>query len=169
MHLRSTFVLTTALTLLAVLAAAPEAQAQDAPLPKNSFYVELGGNAVLYSINFDRVVSDPFSLRAGIGFYRLNSSDSDGDITASAIPLTANYLLGRGTSRLELGIGVLLLAGGIDVGDLDESNSTAGPTATFAYRYQKPDGGVFFKGGFTPFLIEGNFFPWFGVSLGYTL
>ncbi len=44
------------------------AQETDTELPKNSLYLELGGNALIYSLNYDRILGDVVSLRAGIGY-----------------------------------------------------------------------------------------------------
>ncbi len=135
---------------------------------KNSLYLELGGNALVYSINYDRVLTDAFSARIGIGFYSLD--DDFGDTASlTGIPITAHYLLGKGNSRLELGAGLVVLTGKADLGGVSTSDATVLGTGVFAYRFQKPDGGVFFKAGFTPLFQGGTFIPWFGISIGYTL
>ncbi len=144
------------------------AQAQDAPLPKNSLYLELGGNALAYSINYDRLLNDDFSVRAGIGFFSTDL-DEGGSSSIAGIPILANYLLGSGNSRLELGAGLLIVTGSFDLAGASESDAAVAGTGTFAYRFQKPEGGVFFKAGFTPIIVGGSFIPWFGVSIGYTL
>lgn len=144
-------------------------QAQEgAPLPKNSLYLELGGNALAYSINYDRIVGDVFSVRAGIGFFSTDL-DEGGSSSIAGIPIMANYLLGSGNSRLELGAGILIVTGSFDVAGASDSGAGVAGTGTFAYRFQKPEGGVFFKAGFTPIIAGGSFIPWFGVSIGYTL
>jgi hypothetical protein len=129
-------------------------------LPQNSLYVEIAGNGLIYSINYDRVFQDRFSARIGIAPY------GSGDI---AVPILANYLLGSGPSRLELGLGVTVMSITFTFIDSDYDLARVIGTASFAYRYQKPDGGIFFKAGFTPLFNDKGFLPWFGASLGYTL
>jgi hypothetical protein len=145
--------------------AGPSAFAQDSdsaerPLPQNSLYVEIAGNGLIYSINYDRVFQDRFSARIGLAPY------GSGDI---AVPILGNYLLGSGPSRLELGLGVTLMSITFTFFDSDYGLDRVIGTANFAYRYQKPDGGIFFKAGFTPLFNGKGFLPWFGASLGYTL
>lgn len=155
-------------TLALVFVLPAQAQEGEPPLPKNSLYLELGGNALAYSINYDRIVADAVSVRAGIGFFSTDL-DEGGSSSIAGIPIMANYLLGKGNSRLELGAGILIVTGSFDVAGASESGAGVAGTGTFAYRFQKPEGGVFFKAGFTPILTGGSFIPWFGVSIGYTL
>jgi hypothetical protein len=159
------------LFLLAIMARPSFAQESEDALSKNSLYLELGGNALVYSINYDRILSNAFSVRGGIGYYSLEDDLEGGDnsVSLAAFPLTLNYLLGSGSSRLELGAGLVILTGSADLGGVSTSNASVIGTATFAYRYQKPMGGIFFKAGFTPFISGGSFIPWFGLSVGYTL
>ncbi|MEM8488309.1 MAG: hypothetical protein AAF564_22360 [Bacteroidota bacterium] len=165
LHLPSLFI-----CLIAALFFVLPTHAQDGapPPPKNSLYLELGGNALAYSINYDRIIGDDFSVRAGIGFFSTDL-DEGGSSSIAGIPVMANYLLGSGNSRLELGAGILIVTGSFDVAGASDSGAGVAGTGTFAYRFQKPEGGVFFKGGFTPIIAGGSFIPWFGVSIGYTL
>ena len=135
---------------------------------KNSLYLELGGNALVYSINYDRVLTDDFSARIGIGFYSLDDDTGD-SASLSGIPITAHYLFGKGNSRLEIGAGLVIFTGKADISTIETKDSAVLGTGVFAYRFQKPDGGVFFKAGFTPLFQGGTFVPWFGLSIGYTI
>ncbi len=81
----------------------------------------------------------------------------------------ANYLLGSGHSRLELGAGIVIITGRVDFSRVNTSDAAVIGTGTFAYRYQQPISGLYFKAGFTPFIAGGSFLPWFGLSIGYTL
>lgn len=130
------------------------------PLPKNSLYLEVGGSGLIYSINYDRVLQDRFSVRAGVAMY-----GQDGYF----IPVVGNYLLGKGNSRLELGLGVSIMSIEFGFFDSEEQVSRIIGTASFAYRYQKAGGGIFGKAGFTPLFGEAGLLPWFGASIGYTL
>lgn len=84
---------------------------------------------------------------------------------------TAPYFsFGEGSSRFEAGIGLALMAGGIDnvEGFEDEGFSGATGTAALGYRYQRPGGGFVFRVGLTPLFGPGGILPWGGLSLGYS-
>ena len=162
------------LSLFAAFAAtAPGVHAQQipteeiSPTARNAFYVELLGNGLLYSINYDRLFADQVSGRVGIMLIGAASDSSAAAVIAA--PIMANYLFGRGNSHFEAGIGALLVSGGSEnvEGFEDEDFSGAVGTATLGYRYQRPGGGFVFRAGLTPFFGAGGIVPWFGVSFGY--
>ncbi len=135
-------------------------------------YLELLGNAGLYSLNYERRFGDKVYGRLGLSYFSVGASagESSAKVTLMTFPLMANYLVGDGSSHLELGAGALLLyAGGeVDSGGSRSSGEGVGiaGTATVGYRYQPPDGGFVFKVGFTPLVGVGGFLPWGGVSFG---
>jgi len=152
--------------VLGALACAPaRAQAQEAPVPaRNAAYLELLGNALIYSLNYDRKLTDHVSGRVGVMA-----------LGALVVPVMGNYLAGSGSHRLELGAGpMLVLAGEVDVDtgedgeeEIDGSSFLLG-TATFGYRYQPLYGGLVFRIGITPIFSTEGAVPWAGVSFGYT-
>ena len=155
--------------LLGLLLAPGAARAQEAPAPaaRNAFYLELGGNALLYSINYDRLLTDRVAARVGAMF--LGAADEDSAAGVVGAPIMASYLWGGGSSRFETGVGILLVSGGIEnvEGYEDEDFSGAAGTATLGYRYQRPTGGFVFRAGVTPIFSLDGIGPWFGVSFGY--
>lgn len=126
-------------------------------------YVELFGNCVLYSLNYDRMLTDAVSLRAG--FMYLASARE----TIMMIPLMASYLFGSGNHKVELGAGLLVTNGPAEATEI-ASGFALGPwgsvwgTAVVGYRYAPREGGFLFRAGFTPTF---NVLPLFGVSVGY--
>jgi hypothetical protein len=139
----------------------------------NAVFIEFGGNGIVYSVNYERFISQDFSLRAGVGYLSLGSSEFDGGASASltTVPLMANYLgIGRYNHRLELGAGVVLMSMsartydglGSDFG----SGFLAAATGCIGYRYAPLDGGFNFKAGFTPLLSSFGLLPLVGVSFG---
>lgn len=151
---------------------APEASAAFA---RNSVFLELGGNGLLYTFNYDRLFSKHVSGRVGA---MVVSGTSEGNFegdhfagTGVLLPVTVNYLIGSGTSRLELGAGPLI--GG---GDFVTRNGRTyglgfrGITSTIAYRRQPTDGGFNFRIGLTPFYARNTSLTqlWGGLSFGYT-
>jgi hypothetical protein len=157
------------LWLLAMVTAGAPAAAAEAPRAPNSIYVELLGNAVLYSLNFDHKFTDNVSLRVGFAYSTFNlPSTSNIESKTIAVPIMVNYLVGRGSHRLETGAGFLPLLNQYD----DSADSVRlGLTGTVGYRYQRPAGGFVFRIGFTPLLAsdsDGGYFfaPWLGMSFG---
>lgn len=133
-----------ALLLLAMFALVAPVAAQDSGPTRNAFFVELFGNALYGSLNYERALAPNLSARVGLG--PLGPTGT----------LMLSYLSGTGSHRLETGGGLLLRAG---------SSNVLG-TATMGYRYQRPTGGPLFRAGFTPLVGGGGVAPWFGISFG---
>ena len=136
----------------------------------NSIYFEALGNGVLYSINYDRLITENFGGRIGIMY--LSSLDF---FFVSAenfiiVPVMVNYFIGN-KHKLELGCGIIYAsadnAEAFEFGS-GESSSAIGGTATIGYRYQLKEGGFLFRVGFTPIFGEGGFAPSAGISLGFS-
>jgi hypothetical protein len=161
-----------AIALAASLPLARPAAAQEVqpPLARNAVYVELLGNALLYSVNYDRLFTPNVAGRVGLMF--VAAEDDDGDSgTAAIFPLMGSYLWGDGNSHFETGIGLAVATASFDVDeiDIDESGGGTGVygTGVLGYRYQRPGGGFLFRVGLTPVFTTSDFAPWFGLSFGY--
>jgi hypothetical protein len=148
----------------------------------NSIFVELAGNGGIYTVNYDRVINEHFSVRAGLGYMALGASatasNGNGTTTTAsasvsmlAIPILANFLLGNQNHKLELGGGVTLfkMTGTSSTFEGVASGSAFGPVGTLVagYRYVPSDGGFTFRIGFTPLVSTESFMPWGGISFGY--
>ena len=151
---------------------------------KNAIYLDLLGPGLLYSINYDRMITDEFSARIGFSYFGVGASatDSTGATTASAsfsywaVPITASYLgIGSDTNMLELGAGASILnfsgSGLIESDDADvgagASVTTLSATAMVGYRRQPADGGFVFRVGLSPVMTFGaGMLPWGYLSLG---
>lgn len=150
---------------------APAAEAEGRTA-KNAMYLELLGNGLLYSINYDRAFTDSLTGRIGFSYFSLSASSgsSSAKATFMTFPVMANYLVGGGNHNLELGLGALILYAGAEVGSDGATASGEGVgvagTGTVGYRYQPMDGGFVFRVGFTPVFTENGFFGWGGLSLG---
>jgi hypothetical protein len=142
---------------------------------KNLVYLELLGNGGVYSINYERMLTDDLSAR--LGFSYLSVSTSAGDASAKANLVTApaliNYTVGGRNHRAEVGAGATLVyvsassEGGSGVGASGEGVAVLG-TGVVGYRYAPADGGFVFRAGFTPLFGKGGFLPWGGMSFGST-
>ncbi len=131
-------------------------------------FVEIGGQGLLFTANYDTRFSNKrngLGGRIGIGYIA-----ADGD-NATTIPLSMNYLLGKGKHLFEIGLGATLLAtGGTDESFFfkDNDSSVIG-TMSFSYRLQPVDGGFSFRAGLTPVFNKDFFIPYYaGLSLGYS-
>lgn len=143
--------------------------AQEVKRAQNVF-IELGGQGLTFTANYDTRFSnrrDGLGGRAGIGYFAV-----DGD-KVTTIPISLNYLLGKGNKFFEIGLGATIATINLQSGDdfLFEDGSSEGVVGTmsFAYRVQPIDSGFSFRAGITPIFNKDNFIPYFGgISLGYT-
>jgi hypothetical protein len=161
---------------LCCLALAPLAVRADTEerTARNTLYVELAGNAGIYSLNYERFFFDDLSFRLG-GSY-MSVGDSAGSVSGSAammvIPATVSYLgLRSGNHALELGAGVTYVnfSASVSSASLDAFGSASGVvgTAIIGYRYAPMSGGINFRAALTPLFGNGTFLPWFGLAIGY--
>lgn len=128
-------------------------------------YVELLGQGLLLTANYDTRFSNKrngIGGRIGIGYI------AGGGDNVATIPIGLNYLLGKGRNFFEIGLGVTYLSGKLkdDIFDADFKNFVG--TTSFSYRLQPINSGFSFRGGLTPIFGRGYFYPFYGLSLGYT-
>lgn len=161
-----------------VSVAAPLAGQQGAAPPpataRNAIYAELGGNGLLYTLNYDRRIRNHVTGRAGLMFISLSGTDEDGsrvEATVAFVPLMVNRLIGSGAGRFELGIGPVFGFAGGEIDDVEDEDveftglGLAAVSSTIGYRYQPLDGGLVFRAGLTPF-YSGSLQVWGGLSIG---
>lgn len=147
-----------------------------APAPRNAVHFELGGPGILYSLNYERFFLPQVSVRAGLSLFGLQENSTKDMQGVFAVPITGQYLVGRGAHHLELGLGFMT---GVMWSDLNsyqknESFGLIAATATIGYRYQPPRRGFLFRVAFTP-LYGGSRFeplglpvtPWGSIGAGY--
>ncbi|HMB91387.1 MAG TPA: hypothetical protein VKP65_11105 [Rhodothermales bacterium] len=153
--------------LLLLLAAVLCMPAMAQPLSaRNTVYVQLGGNAIAYSLNYERLFTAHLTGRIGAMYAHLDVGDledvteTEGKETLVFVPVMVNYLLGTGKHRVELGAGPLLVTS-------DAGGGGIAATATAGYLY-RPNRGFNARLGFTPAFSTGFFLPWGGVGLGYS-
>jgi hypothetical protein len=131
---------------------------------KNNIYTELGGAAYTMTFNYERMLTNNILARVGYG-----SSDAQvaRDDKIRFMPIGAAYLMGLGDHKFELGGGMTMLQGTLEMRgeSIDDNSIFFGG----GYRYQKGTGGFLLslKGYY---LFIGDFSaPWAGMSLGWTL
>ena len=149
-------------------------------------FLELLGNAGLYSFNYDTRIKkgkrDGWGVRIGFSYLSIKDSSSFGTLTAStfALPVDINYLVGRRRSALELGAGATFVSSRYkgtkyNYNELEFYGSEAfniTPNGLFGYinlgyRYRSIANGLLFRITFTPIIVP-EFLPGIGLSLGYS-
>lgn len=142
---------------------------------KNAAFIELGGNAGLYSLNFDRIYyyKDKLKLSGRLGF----APHFNGIYIEQEYVIENNFILFKNPHHLEFGLGATVQR---------RYNERPGQIDTYfwenilfsvwrcGYRFQRQDDGYFFRVGLTPVIMshdeEGfhsNYFQfWAGVSFG---
>jgi len=156
---------------------------------KNAVYLEVGGNAGRYAASYARIFhqNGMLKLSASAGFSMWRDDRSELPYYTSktihwlpTLPLEFSALFGRSSHHLELGTGITTYL--TVIGRRDQATSQFRDKVTLdaviplrvGYRYQKPEGGFFFRVGYTPYIsIDFNnegyrkLFPlWAGISLG---
>jgi hypothetical protein len=157
-------------------------------LPTQSFYVELGGAGLPYSMNydfrFDRSRMDSWGMRVGIGGWATKDDYSSESLIT--LPVQINKLMGKDKHYFEVGGGATWVRyretyeyfnGTRTVTTTVDSydfalNSGSTPalmgTLNFGYRRIPVDGGFTFKANLNPVFNHNGFWPlWFGVGFGY--
>jgi len=130
----------------------------------NSVYLELGGNSVVYSINYERNFDTHWGWRVGLGSVWV------GDEFGFGVPVLVNKYWGAKDSnhKFETGIGFTYFSAytrSIFEDDRSYGQTVVG-TASIGYRYLPKTEGLTYKVAFTP-LIQRGFLPWVGFSVGY--
>ncbi len=169
--------------LLTGIAFGAHAQQNNELLQKNTFYLELVGNGMFYSLNYDRilVVQQNWKMSGRIGGMYLPGLDYN-DRQMIGLPLEVSYLRGRNKHYLEVGLGFTATYDTYRLGESRVKDLALMGVARVGYRHQKREGGLFYKVGFTPVhgvvynmrnrqnSIGSNFtYPLFGLAIGYTL
>ena len=142
---------------------------------KNAGFIELAGNAGLYSLNFDRIYfyKEKLKLSGRVGF----APHFNGIYIEQIYVLENNFILFKNPHHLELGLGATLQRRYNErPNEIDNYfwENILFSVWRIGYRYQKQDDGFFMRAGLTPAIMskdaEGfhsNYFQfWIGLSLG---
>ena len=152
--------------LITVAAAYPQTMENK----NNIVYAELLGNGLFSSVNYERVISNNFDLRLGLGFAFSNSESNSGSHhTTAFFPLAmANYSIDiYSNNYVEVGGGVLIAFTDFIISDsFSQPMYTFVPTTAIGYRYSPKNGGFFFSAAFDMFILSG-ITPWGGLGIGY--
>jgi hypothetical protein len=137
------------------------------PKGLSNWYIELGGAAFVYSLNYEQVLYRS-AMVGWVGRIGASYSFADGwflnkvylDKGAVMAPFTTSVLIGsrERKEKLEVGAGVTLI-------NKDVNNREIVPTAVFGFRVVETNK-VCFRVSYTPFIRDGKYESWFGVSIG---
>ncbi len=155
-----------ALFFIVTILACMQASAQKV-FKKNTLYVEILGNGVVLSANYERQMGN----KPGLGFHMGVGLGGDGP----AIPLGAKYLfqLGNQKSFIETGVGVTLAERDL----LDDKNNDLGDHSPYkaafipsiGYRHQTKYG-LMWRVNYTPiFSAYRNILSFGGISIGWSI
>lgn len=140
-----------------------------------AIFAELGGAGLYLSANYDRRFkqqTDGFGWRAGLGY------SFDNYFRFTTLPVGINFLAGNKVKGrfFEAGFNETLLFAGsskyvsynlIDDVYINPNSTTLITTLNVGYRSQPTKGGVNFRTGLSPYLIQGNTGINFYLSFGY--
>ncbi len=151
-------------------------------------YLELLGNAGLYSYNFDmrteKGIRDKWGFRIGFGILRFSATDKvtteSIKLSAIGIPFGLNYLIGKKEGFLELGIGATFFNikyNGSELTNTDLENydvqlfgdklSAMIGTINIGYKHVPIKKGFMYKFALTPLIISNEIIPFLGFGFGY--
>jgi hypothetical protein len=137
----------------------------------NAIYVEILGSGLIPTINYDRMLTNSFAGRIGLGYLPLGSviNDNGNSISASitTIPATLSWFpFGATSSKLEIGAGIVYASIVAKSFNNAAEGSALGYTGILGYRLEPLDGGFMLRLAITPWDIGSHFQMWGGVSLG---
>lgn len=131
---------------------------------KNAIYLEVGGSSGRYAVNFSKIFyqKEKLKLNVSAGFSMWRSSITTRDFSSTkwlpVVPLEFSALWGKANHHLEMGVGFTSF---LDMGlDMDPNTYELSEKVAYGaiiplrvgYRYQKPEGGFFFRIGYTPII-----------------
>lgn len=125
-------------------------------LSSKSIFLELLGQSVFPSINYDYRFQRNFSFRIGIGI-------GYNKLLLYTLPITINFLTNADSdNHFEIGGGFIL------IGLVNYAGPLALATGNVGYRFQRKNGGSFFRIAWTPVFVDWWYKWWYGVSIGWT-
>ena len=157
-----------------LLAVPGQGEAQDFRLdqgPRNAVYLELAGNAFLYSVNLERRVERWWG-RVGFGYALDLEEPADTAPPGTenqyrevwGVPVMVGTLFGTGPHYFETGFGLTLAK------HPDDSSPFVYGSLALGYRYFSPNSGLMFRAGVAPF-FDWSFVEdpglWPALSIGW--
>lgn len=159
------------LTLNTIVSNAQEETSNE--LKRNTIYLEAFGQGLFNSLTYDRLLNVDHNVKHSIssGITLIPTTET----FVFGLPISYNFLIGKTAHKLEFGVGLtglFLRENGINSVELyDDENGVAQVytyvghrnnfytyfTPKIGYRFQKSDGGIFFRASFTPAIAGVNY------------
>lgn len=128
----------------------------------NNSFLEIGGNGGFLTLNYERFLTEHIGLRLG-GLVL-----PTGEGVSYVGTVMGTVLLGKEKLCPEIGLGVMVLAGGyMDIATDGVDSFALLGTATIGFRYQPKRRGFLFRFGFTPIFGRSGVLSWVGLSFGW--
>lgn len=140
---------------------------QDSTGRHSAAYLELLGNGLGLSVNFEYPFANDLSARIGIfpGSGSFGVGSDSVSVKGAIVPLMIEY---TGSHRLELGVGLGIVAGTVHTPKHADHSLDAYATFAIGYALRPNENGILFKIALTPILGLGQtWILWPGISLGY--
>jgi len=141
----------------------------DSVQKKNVVSIELGGNAIIYSINYSRIVitgiNNRLYMRFGFAYLPISKLSH-----FFLLPGELYLQTGKMDHHFELGTGITYE---FRVKDYSDDHLYNYIFLRVGYSYQKPGGRFYYRVGFTPFTgilsssLDRLIMPFGGISVGY--
>lgn len=138
-----------------------------APQGTHNWFVELGGPAFFYSINYEKYLFKSFdeqytwTAHVGLGYSPINFNILNAVLVERntvMAPFSTTILKGAGKEKLEIGGGFALFSKGF-------SENEIVPHAVIGLRVMESNK-ICFRLNYMPFLQAGSISHWIGISLG---
>lgn len=170
--------------ILGLLFLGLKSNAQDSFNYKNAVIVEIGGNGLAYSVNYERFLTDNLNSRVGFSVWKIIENQTDKSLTVMSYPISFNYLIKLGSQKhfLETGIGVMNLVTSGNLVEYNEiTNYYLNPFLNLGYQCQAKNR-IIYRVGLSPFFgtksltnpTEQGFYPlnskiqiWGYFGIGY--
>jgi len=142
------------------------------PTYPNAITLEFLGRGLLYSVNYDRVISEDFVAGFGYGTPATKTFTGADSRAASILPVYVNYYFLRDQGSLYLTGGIDMILNSDDVqgrkaktSGIEFPSNTVMPTLGLGYE-NRSDANFIFRGCLYGIFAE-KFSPWVGFSIGY--
>jgi hypothetical protein len=131
-----------------------------APLARQAVFLELGGAAGVASLNYDRLLSDAWAIRAGL---EVDGSGAHYSDWYPEVPVTLSYLALGGHHKLDVGGGTVFTM------FAPRTRFNIDYTLHLGYRYQPAPSGLFFRATLErrEYAIRPGLPTWAGIGFGY--
>ncbi len=117
---------------------------------QQAVFVEAGGNGIIWSLNYDRILvsKEYWKLSGRVGAQYTPWLDS---LSVVGVPVELVYLSGDYRHFMEFGAGAALFHSDRQIPEgAPIPNTFINASMRLGYRYQRPEGGFFWRVGFVP-------------------